>query len=239
MRAVSKDAAGFCDGEGLIVETQRIDDRFCKAGERFRGTSENLLRDGVSGSGSFDYDGKKFRKNGVRTLGDALENRVPVLSFGRGSGFFGAKNFFAERGRRAEMVASAQSGFDGAAANVVGAAWIANPRAPSSGARRLSGGIAATRCRACASDDDDSGFVCAVIGLSLSESRFEGDFDVGDDANGSLRKRVAEIGDQSTRDAWTSGSGDSRADRTNAFGFLAGFTECAQSSVFEREGCFR
>ncbi len=156
-----------------------------------------------------------------------------------GGGFFSAKNFFAERSRRAEMVASAQSSFDGAAANVVCTAWIADPWAPATGTSSFSGGIASAHGRTCAGNDDNPRFVCAAIDITRSESGFEGNFDVGDDANGGLRKRVAEIRDQATRDARASGPGDAGTDGANAFGSLVGFTECAQSGVFQREGCFR
>lgn len=96
MLAVAKDAARFRKNEGLTVEAKRIDDGFCKAGEGFRGASENLLRDDISSSGSFDYNRKELRENSVRMFGDALEQHVPVLSFG--GSLFGAKDFFAEGG---------------------------------------------------------------------------------------------------------------------------------------------
>ena len=207
-----------------------------------RGGGENLLRDGISRSGSFDYNGKEFGENSVGTFGDTLKNRIPILSFGGfggGIAFFSAKNFFAERSRWAEMVAGTEGGFDGAAANVVGAAWVADPWSPATGASRFSGEVATVRGGACAGDDYDSRFEAPAIAITLSESGFERDFDVGDDANRGLRECMTEVAGEAARDARASGASNARADGANVFGFLAGFSESAAGGVFERKERFR
>ena len=225
---MAEDTSRFREREGLIREAERIDNGFREAGEGCRGGGENFLCDGVSPGGSFVYDGEKFRKDGVRMLREALEERIPVAGFRR------VENFAAERGRRAEMVAVTESRCDGAAADIVCAAWVANPRAPAPGTDGFSRGVAAAGSRASSSDDDDS----LAMRLNRADGGFESDFDVRGDANGGLRKCTSEIGAEPTSNARASGARDARTDGADVFGLLASFGKGAARGFFQRGAGF-
>src|SRR5579875_220729 len=136
LRRLGKNAAGFGHEKRIVFEVKGGNHAGGELGKSFPGVGEDFLRNNVAGKRGFGDQGKERGKNAVGMLGDAAENHLPIMSP------LCDKDFFAENGSGADSVASAKSGFNRAAADIVSTAIVSQPWAPSARANRFPRGVA-------------------------------------------------------------------------------------------------